>query len=125
MASSEMMSSSEMPMAPAGGKIPAGALAGGDVALAAKGSAKDGYGYVGVWATDAASCATIGQPGATGFAVITTASFRNGDHASYGKFGALADGKVTLKTSGPTVALEQSSPDALTIDGAAMLRCTP
>lgn len=129
MASSMAPSSSEaasasMAAAPAGGKIPAAVMA-GDVAAAAAGSKTDGFGYVGVWAKDAATCATIGDPSATGFAVITTSTYRDGPKAQYGNFGAMTDGKKSIKLSDKTVTLEQSSPDALTIDGVAMVRCTP
>ena len=94
--------------------------------MAAPGSAKDGFGYVGVWAKDPAGCAAIGSATAADFAVITTATFRDGPSAAYGNFGALAEGKLTLQASGPrSVALEQSTPDALTIDGKAYIRCTP
>ncbi len=126
MSSSEMASSASeaAPMAAATGKIPAAALT-GDVEIAAAGSTTDGLGYVGVWATDAAACDAIGQPGATGFAVITTATYRTGPSASFGAFQPMTDGKVALDVDGRSVALEQTSPDALTIDGVAMVRCKP
>ena len=122
-----MASSSEAPAAPVTvtGKLPTTAL-GGDVGIAAAGSAKEGFGYVGVWAKDPAGCAAIGTPAAADFAVITNATFRDGPSAAYGNFKALVGGKLTLQASGPrTVALEQSTPDALTIDGKAYVRCTP
>ncbi|HVY51333.1 MAG TPA: hypothetical protein VHA07_07175 [Devosia sp.] len=115
------------PGAAATGKLPATAL-GGDIGVAAPGSTADGFGYVGVWAVDAASCATIGTA-TSGFAVITTATFRDGPSAFYGNFGALADGKITLSVGGAggsrTISLEQTSPDSLSIDGKAYTRCTP
>lgn len=113
-----------MAATPAGGKIPAAAVT-GDVAIAAAGSKDDGFGYVGVWAKDAATCATIGDPAASGFAVITTATYRDGPSAEFGAFGKMDGGKISLEVGDKTVALEQSSPDALTIDGVAMVRCTP
>jgi hypothetical protein len=124
----EASSSVEAPaMAAEAAKLPAGL--GGDVAIAAPGSAAEGRGYVGVWAKDAAGCAQIATATAGSFAVITTSTFRDGPSACYGNFGALADGKTDLKmgcTSGQrTVAVEQSTPDALTIDGTAMVRCKP
>jgi len=130
--SSEMAmeaSSSEAP-APAAveAKLPSTGLS-GDTAIAAPGNATDGFGYVGVWAKDAAGCGQIDQPSATGYAVITGSTFRDGPAACYGNFGGLADGKASLAmgcSSGPrTVAVEQSTPDALTIDGVAMVRCKP
>jgi hypothetical protein len=125
--SSEMMSSAEvssMAAAPAGGTIPATAVA-GDVAIAAAGSTADGFGYIGVWAKDAATCAAIGDPSATGFAVITTSTYRTGPSAQFGAFGAMTDGKISLEVGDKTVALEQASPDTLSIDGVAMVRCRP
>jgi len=79
-----------------------------------------------VWAKDPAGCAAIGTPAAADFAVITVATFRDGPSAAYGNFGAMSGGKATLNASGPrSIALEQSTPDALTIDGKAYIRCTP
>src|SRR5262249_31700273 len=109
------------------GKLPAGAT-GGDVGVAAAGSAADGFGYGGGGAGEAASCGMIGTA-TSGFAVITTSTFRDGPSASYGNFGALANGKATVSVGGSsgsrTIAIEQTSPDALTIDGKAYVRCTP
>ena len=109
-------------------KIPSEALT-GDVAMAAPGSKADGRGYVGVWATDASVCAAIGSPSATGFAVITVSTFRDGPSASYGNFGTLKDGKLTLQMGNGTgqrsVSIEQTTPDALTVDGKAYVRCVP
>lgn len=99
------------------------------MAIAAPGSATEGFGYVGVWAKDAAGCAQIGSSAAGNFAVITGATFRNGPSACYGNFGALDGGKASLAmgcSSGQkTVAVEQSSPDALAVDGMALVRCKP
>jgi hypothetical protein len=121
-------SSAQAPAVAADTKLPATALS-GDVAIAAPGSATDGFGYVGVWAKDAAGCAQIGSAAAADFAVITGATFRNGPSACYGNFGALADGKASLSmgcSSGQqTVAVEQSSADALSINGTTLVRCKP
>ena len=99
------------------------------MALAAPGSTVEGYGYVGVWAKDAAGCAAIGTPTATDFAVITVSTFRNGPSASFGNFKKLVDGKIALKMGGAsgqkTVAIEQTAPDAITVDGTALVRRTP
>jgi hypothetical protein len=61
--------------------------------------------------------------------VITNSTFRDGPSACYGNFSALADGKGTLQMScggtARTVQLEQASPDTLTVDGVALLRCKP
>jgi hypothetical protein len=101
----------------------------GDVAIAAPGSTADGFGYVGVWAQDAAGCAAIGTAAEADFAVITGSTFRDGPSAAYGNFGALADGKTTLDAGGSSgqrsIAIELTAPDALTIDGKALVRCTP
>ena len=125
--SSSMMMSSEAP-AVADTKLTAAALS-GDVAIAAPGSATEGFGYVGVWAKDAAGCAAIGTATAADFAVITGSTFRDGPSAAYGNFGALAGGKATLTAGGTSgqrsIAVEQTSPGALTIDGKAFVRCTP
>ena len=125
-------SSSSAPAAPptavALNKLPAAALA-GDVGVAAPGSTAEGFGYVGVWVLDAAGCAAIGTPGASGFAVITTSTFRDGPSAAYGNFGALVGGKLTLQAGGAggqrSIAVEQTTADALTIDGKSYVRCTP
>jgi len=99
------------------------------VAIAAPGSKADGFGFVGVWAKDAAACAAIGTSSEADFAVITTSTFRDGPSAAYGNFGALKDGKETLAAGGASgqrsIAVEQTSPDALTIDGKAYVRCSP
>jgi hypothetical protein len=105
-------------------KLPATAL-GGDVGVAAPGSKADGYGYVGVWVKDAATCAAIGTPSATDFAVITPSTFRNGPSAVYGNFKGLADGKGTLTAGTQKITLEQTGPDALAVNGVAMVRCVP
>jgi hypothetical protein len=130
-ASEVSSSSAEASTAPSTtvGKLPATGLS-GDTQIAANGSTAKGYGYVGVWATDAAACANIDQPGATGFAVITVATFRDGPSAIYGNFKGLdADGKVTLNAGGTSgsrsIALQLTDPNALTIDGKAYVRCSP
>lgn len=100
-----------------------------DTIAAANGRAGDGFGYVGAWAVDAAACGTIDQPGSTArFAVVTANSFRDGPSAGYGNFGPLVDGKLTASVVGgstPSITLEQSAPDTLTVNGTAMIRCTP
>jgi len=112
--------------ATAAAKLPANLF--GDSAIAAPGSKTDGFGYVGIWVKDPAACAGIDTASAADFAIITIGTYRTGPLASYGNFPALKDGKATLNAGGgagsQTIALEQSSPDALTIDGTAMVRCT-
>ena len=92
------------------------------------GDPEEGYGYVGVWAVDAAGCGVVDQPGAANFAVITRATFRDGEKAYFGSFGPLVDGKATLTVRAAqgsrTIALEQTATDALTVDGKALIRCT-
>jgi hypothetical protein len=110
-------------------KLPAAAL-GGDIGIAAPGSTHDGFGYIGVWTASAADCVQIGLPSSTaGFAVITTSTYRDGPSACYGNFKGMTDGKGALQMScsgtQKSVQLEQSTPDSLSIDGKAMVRCAP
>lgn len=93
--------------------------------VAAPGSTAEGFGYVGVWVADAADCAAIGTAAAKNFAVITSSTFRDGPTAEYGNFGGLADGKAELKAGQRSVSIAQTTPDALTIDGKAYVRCVP
>ena len=99
------------------------------MAIAAPGSKADGFGFVGVWAKDAAACAAIGTASEADFAVITTSTFRDGPSAAYGNFSALKDGKGTLAAGGASgqrsIAVEQASSDALTIDRKPYIRCSP
>lgn len=115
-------------MAAAEAKLPTTGLK-TDTLAAAGGNAAEGFGYVGVWAADAASCAAIDTAGASNFAVITSATFRDGPSASYGNFGQMTGGKLTINAGGAsgqrTIVVEQTSPDALTVDGKALIRCTP
>ena len=73
---------------------------------------------------DAAACASVDQPGGSGYAVITSATFRDGPSASYGNFGALKDGKLTIKAGSRSIDIAQTVPDELTIAGTAYIRCT-
>jgi hypothetical protein len=61
--------------------------------------------------------------------VITSSTFRDGPSAAYGNFGALVDGSAALKAGGAngqrSIAIAQTTPDALTIDGKTYIRCTP
>jgi hypothetical protein len=76
--------------------------------------------YLGVWATDAAACASVDQPGATGYAVITGISIRQGTDLTLVDAAPLTDGKATLGE----VELTLSAPDTLTLGGTTMTRCT-
>lgn|GEM_PF-3008457 len=109
-------------------KLPASGLS-TDTLAAAPGNADEGYGYVGVWAVNAEACATVDQAGGSGYAVITSATFRDGPSASYGNFGQMQNGALTAKAGGAsgqrTIALAQATPDELNIDGTAYIRCTP
>jgi len=96
-----------------------------DTLAAAGGNAADGFGYVGVWAVNAEACATVDQAGGSGYVVITSATFRDGPSAAYGNFGALKDGKLTLKAGQRSIDIAQTTPDELTIAGTAYVRCTP
>ena len=124
-----MAASSEEPaMAAAKPVVPSSDQLDNDTRVALLGDVTEGYGYVGGWAVDAATCGTVDQAGATNFAVITRTTFRDGDKAYFGNFAALADGKLSITVraaSGTrTIALEQTAPDALSVDGKAMIRCT-
>jgi hypothetical protein len=118
----------EPPVATALNKLPATAL-GGDVGVAAPGSTAEGFGYVGVWVVDVADCASVGTAAAKNFAVITSSTFRDGPTALYGNFVALADQKGTLEAGGAngqrSIAIAQTKPDGLTIDGKDYVRCVP
>ncbi len=57
--------------------------------------------------------------------MITTVTFRDGPSASYGNFAGLVDGKGTLTAGSRTITLEQTAPDALTVNGVAMVLCVP
>jgi hypothetical protein len=116
-------------MAPAASAIiPSSDTLDNDTKVAVLGDAEEGYGYVGVWAVDATTCGTVDQPGATNFAVITRSTFRDGDKTYFGSFGALEDGKLSITVRAAqgtrTIALEQTAPDTLSVDGKAMIRCT-
>ena len=108
-------------------KIPPTSLL-GDIAIAAPGSTGENQGYVGVWVKDAATCAQIGTPDATYFAVITVSTFRNGPDVYFGNFAGFKDGKITTTVGGTTkhleVTLEQTAPDTLTVNGVPMIRCS-
>jgi hypothetical protein len=124
-----MSASSEEPaMAAAKPVIPSSDLLDNDTRIAILGDAAEGFGYVGVWAVDAATCGTVDQAGATNFAVITRSTFRDGDKTYFGNFGPLADGKLSITVraaSGTrTIAVEQTAADTLSVDGKAMIRCT-
>ena len=127
-ASSAASSSTEpVQTAAATGTIPAAGLK-GDVAIAAPG-AKD-HDYIGVWASDAAGCAAIGTPDEKDISVLTLSTYRAGASACYGNFaGGLKDGMASfnmLCTAGTlALGLQQSTPDALVINGRSMVRCKP
>ena len=108
---------------------PAGAAAQEDTKIAIAGDPEPGYGYIGVWALDAAACGTVDPPGASTFAVVTRTTFRDGPKAYFGNFGPLADGKLSITVRAAqgtrTIVMEQSTPDALTVDGKALVRCKP
>lgn len=129
-APSSAMASEEPMMAaapPATGILPSSNELANDTRVAMLGDAEAGYGYVGVWAVDAATCGTVDTAGATNFAVITRSTFRDSDKPYFGNFRPLEDGKLTVKVRAAqgtrSIALEQSAPDALSIDGKALIRC--
>ena len=128
--SAEPAASSEAPAAaPAvSAIIPSSDTLDNDTRIAVLGDPEEGYGYVGVWAVDAATCRTVDQAGAANFAVITRSTFRDGDKTYFGSFGALADGKLSITVRAAqgtrTIVLEQAAADMLSVDAKAMIRCT-
>lgn len=120
------MSAVEPPAMAAAVPLASGALQ-DDTQAAIPGDPEPGYGYVGVWALDAASCASVDQTGATNFAVVTRKTFRDGPKGYFGTFGPLVDGKLSITVRAAqgtrTIVMEQSAPDALTVDGKALIRC--
>ncbi len=100
--------------------------------MAAAGSTREGMGYVGVWAEDAAGCATVDQPNPARYVVITSATIRSNDHACYANNKPLVDGKQTLTFSCPavpdskpaSVEISMPSPDTLIFNGSPpLVRC--
>lgn len=92
------------------------------------GDAEEGFGYVGVWALDPQGCGIIDELSASGFAVITRSTFRDGGKAYFGSFGPMVDGKLSITVRAAqgsrTIEIEQTGPDALTVDGRNLIRCT-
>src|SRR5690606_10385327 len=70
-------------------------------------------GYLGVWATDAAGCASVDQPGATEYAVITRISLRQGEDRLLLDAVPAKDGKATLTAGDTTIEIVQTGPDAI------------
>lgn len=121
-------SASEEPAAAAAAPVmPAGTAMAEDTVIAILGDKEAGYGYVGVWAVDAAACGAVDQPNASNFAVITRSTFRDGPKSYFGQFGALEAGKLSITVRAAqgtrTIVIEQAMPDALTVDGKALVRC--
>lgn len=105
------------------GVLPASGLK-PDTQLAAKADAS-AIAYLGVWAPDAAACATVDQAGATGYVVITSISVRQGSDITIVDAAPLADGKATLKAGDKTIELSMPAPDQLQVgSGAQLVRCT-
>ena len=78
--------------------------------------------YLGVWATDAATCTSVDQAGTTGYVVITAISVRQDGDLVLANAAPLTDGKVTL---GDFV-IAMPTPDTLTVGGGApLVRCAP
>lgn len=121
-----MMAAEAPAMMAAEAPASAGALP-DDVVAAAAGDTRPGYGYVGVWAAEAATCASIADPGSAKFAVITDATFRDGERAYFGSFAPMTDNKLSLTVRAAagtrTINLELAGPDSLSVDGTALLRC--
>ena len=123
-----MAASSEEPaMAATAPRLGAADGLSNDTRAVAAGDAQEGYGYIGAWAVDAAACGLVDQPNAADFAVITRSTFRDGPNTYFGSLGAMADGKLSITVRAAqgtrTIVLEQTAPDALTVDGKALIRC--
>src|SRR5690606_3067376 len=85
--SAESVTSSEAPASPepaAAPTVPTADQLDNDTRVAILGDSEEGYGYIGVWAVDAAGCGVVDTPAATDFAVITRATFRDGPKAYFG-----------------------------------------
>jgi len=113
-------------MAPAAtaGKLPATGLK-PDTLLASK-AKTDKVAYLGVWAADAAACATVDQAGATGYVVISGLSVRQGADIALVTPTALDAGKATLGTAEKPLDITMPTADTLSVNGGApLVRCTP
>lgn len=107
---------------PAMGVLPASGLK-PDTLLAA-GAARDQIGYLGVWAPDYVACASVDQAGSTGYVVITGTSLRQGSDTLAVTAMPATAGKATLAAGDKTVEIVQVGPDAISVNGTPMVRCT-
>ncbi len=106
------------------GKLPATGLK-PDTLLASK-AKTDKVAYLGVWATDAAACATVDQAGATGYVVVSGLSVRQGSEITLATPTALEGGKASLGTAEKPLDITMPTADTLSVNGgAALVRCTP
>ena len=94
-----------------------------DTLIAAKADTSS-IAYLGVWAPDAAACATIDQAGAAGYVVITAISVRQGSDLTVVDAAPLADGKATLTAGDKTIELSMPAADQLQVgSGTPLVRC--
>src|SRR5690606_26756616 len=110
--------------APAAGKLPASGLK-PDTVMASKADTS-AVSYRGVWAPDAAACATV-DPSASSSAVVSTAiSVRQGSDITVVNTTPLVDGKVSRGTAEKPIDITMPTPDTIQIgSGAPLVRCTP
>ena len=106
---------------PAAALLPASGLK-PDTLLAARAKADD-IGYLGVWAADPAACGTVDQASGSGYVVITRISVRQGAEIALVDAVPTVDGKASLKSGESTIEIVQSGPDAISVNGSALLRC--
>lgn len=109
--------------AAAGGTLPSSELR-PDTRIAAAADRPD-FPYLGVWAADAAACATVDQEGAAGYLVISTLSVRQDGELTLVEPVAMDDGQVSLPVGEETLELTMPSPDQLQLaSGETLVRCT-
>ena len=90
--------------------------------LAAK-TGTEQYGYVGVWAAAPELCTTVDKGGIS-YAVITKVSVRRGTELTVVDAVTPTEGKATLKAGDKAFDIVQTSPNAISLNGQALVRCT-
>jgi hypothetical protein len=111
------------PAAAEAGKLPASGLK-PDTVMASKADTSE-IAYLGVWAPDAAACATVDN-GGTDYVVATKISVRQGSNITIVTATPLVDGKVSLGTAEKPLDISMPTPDTLQLGtGAPLVRCTP
>jgi hypothetical protein len=80
--------------------------------------------YLGVWAPDAAACATVDQEGAGDYLVISTLSVRRGSELALVEAAPMTDGTATITLGETTLELSMPGPDQLQVGSETLVRCT-